>query len=187
MSPRARSAPAFICEARPRGAHEHEIAVATGFLDRRIGAAAIDDDDLDATLPQRRERAKRRVDARAFVEHGHDDRETRRLAGASARPSTLDMSVVEPGRKRRHRLASLRWTTLGVAIVRNELEPVQIAHAIEEPLAGAEKRRHEIDDHLVDEAGSEILLRGFRATAERDILARLRRAWRDRALARCPR
>ena len=43
--------------------------------------------------------------------------------------------------------------------------------AIEQPLATAEKRRDEIDFHLVYEAGREILLRSTRTACERYIPA----------------
>src|SRR5882762_5123871 len=52
------------------------------------------------------------------------------------------------------------------------LEPVQIvADAIEEPLTAAEKRGHQVDLHLVHQAGREILPGGMRPAGERNILA----------------
>ncbi len=57
------------------------------------------------------------------------------------------------------------------------------ADVVEQPLAGAQKRRHEADLHLVDEAGREILLRGLRAAAERDILVAGGRRARSSAFA----
>jgi hypothetical protein len=52
------------------------------------------------------------------------------------------------------------------------LEPMQIvAEAIEQPLTAAEERGHEVDFHLIHQAGGEILLGGVRSTRERHILA----------------
>src|SRR5205823_623746 len=51
-------------------------------------------------------------------------------------------------------------------------ESVQIvAHAVEQPLAAAEQRRRDVQLHLVDQAGAQVLLCGLRAAGERDVLA----------------
>ena len=58
----------------------------------------------------------------------------------------------------------------------DELEPVEIvADALKQPLAAGEERRDQVDLHLVDEAGREILLRRLRSTRERHILEILKR------------
>src|SRR5439155_17120070 len=50
----------------------------------------------------------------------------------------------------------------------HELEPMQIIpDPIEQPLPAAEERRHEVDLHLVHEAGRQILLGGIRSAGER--------------------
>jgi hypothetical protein len=40
----------------------------------------------------------------------------------------------------------------------------------EEPRAGAEQDRDDVDPHLIDEAGSDVLLDRLRAAADRDVL-----------------
>jgi hypothetical protein len=50
---------------------------------RRIGATAIDDDDLVASGAQRRERVERRSNSRGFVERRNNDRELHFLASFS--------------------------------------------------------------------------------------------------------
>jgi hypothetical protein len=45
-----------------------------------------------------------------------------------------------------------------------------VADAIEKPPTAAEERRHDVDLHLVHEAGREILLCGTRSAGELDIL-----------------
>src|SRR5919106_6567842 len=53
----------------------------------------------------------------------------------------------------------------------NELEAVQIvANAVEEPLPASKEDRCEIDLHLVDEPGREVLLRHLRATGQLYVL-----------------
>jgi len=54
----------------------------------------------------------------------------------------------------------------------HELETAQVVtHPIEQPLAAAQERRHDVELHLVDEAGRQILLRGSRSAGEGHILA----------------
>ena len=54
----------------------------------------------------------------------------------------------------------------------HELETVQIVtDALEKPLSAAEERWHQVDLHLIDEIGGEILLRRTRSAGECDILA----------------
>ena len=50
-----------------------------------------------------------------------------------------------------------------------QLETVQIsANAIEQPLAASKENRNNADQHLIDEAGGEKLLRDVRAAAQAD-------------------
>ena len=52
-----------------------------------------------------------------------------------------------------------------------QLETVQVgAYAIEQPLAAAKENRNDADQHFINEAGGEKLLRDVRAAAESDIL-----------------
>src|SRR5262245_6213219 len=53
----------------------------------------------------------------------------------------------------------------------HELEPMQIADAIEQPLTTAEERRHDADFHLVHETGREKLVCGIRTASERYVFA----------------
>jgi hypothetical protein len=45
---------------------------------------------------------------------------------------------------------------------------------VEEALAGAEQRRHQVKLHLVDETGVQVLLRGPRTARERDMSSDVR-------------
>jgi hypothetical protein len=47
---------------------------------------------------------------------------------------------------------------------------VQVVDVVEQALAPAEQRRHQVKLHLVDQTGVQVLLRGPRTTRQRDIL-----------------
>lgn len=58
-----------------------------------------------------------------------------------------------------------------------------VADAFEQPLTTAEKRRREVDLHLVDQSDGEILLRDIRSAGERYVFAA---GGAPRLFERCP-
>ncbi len=51
----------------------------------------------------------------------------------------------------------------------HEMEAVEVTHTVKKPLARAEKHGHQMNLHLVDQAGAEILSGGARSAGQRNI------------------
>jgi hypothetical protein len=60
--------------------------------------------------------------------------------------------------------------------VRRDLLEFQRRDALEQPRAGAERERHDVQPQFVDQVGGEVLVDGGRAAVDRDIAVAGRRA-----------